>query len=278
MAGGGKMRFWQIGVVVLAVTVAAMMGLAALQEARTASLEEHCRGNLRQLTYAALAYGGDWKERLPTRISREGGVLNGVCRLPITGFDTATLAGGYPHVPGIPGYPVGGWGFLMRDFLKNDFDVSACPDGWYAAKDFMHRWDAKDPAGLYSEKMGYLWLPYRTRTTAAANGRRSVDSGKDIVRTCSDRPDLIVVADYVLWMGQGNTFRIAGNHTVNRASSKPCSQWPRFDPYAPSSGPPADRPACSNAAPLDARVKRRDFGKLPVYRYVVDYAPRVHIW
>ena len=134
-------------------------------------------------------------------------MLNGAYRLPVIGFDTATVVGSpgawYP-----PAYPLGGWGYLLRDYLKNDFDVATCPDGWYTKDDFLQPWDGGSFKRLYSEKVPFVWLVDRELPTAAANGKRSADLKADVARVASDQPMLLITADYILWAGIGNGFVI----------------------------------------------------------------------
>lgn len=265
--------------VVTVVVVAVTLVFVGLRAARIRSYEAACQSNQRQLTYACFGYACDWRCKLPPRTARPGGVLNGVYRLPVIGFDSATAWTWGSYAPGGDGVSyLGGWGFLMRDYLKNDFDVAACPDGWYTKDDLLQPWDGKGIGTLYSEKMGYLWLPHRDVPTAAANGRRSVDTEADLLRTSSDKPEMFVMADYVMWVGDRNTFRISGNHQRTKAGNAAPARWPEFNPDEPGSGPGRDRPTYSNAVRLDVKLARREFLDLSMYRYIVDVTPRVHVW
>lgn len=263
------------GVVVVVVVVAGAPSLLGLRAARIRAYRIGCQSQLRQLGYGSMAYACDWSEVFPTRVSRKGGVLNGVYRLPFIGFDTATIVGARGSIFA-PGYALGGWAFLFRDYVKNDYDLAVCPDGWYAKDDFLKRWDGRDVNGLYSEKMSYLWLAARDASTAVANGQRSADG--EIPTTASDKPDLHTSADYVLWAGAGSGFGISGNHQRNKARAGTAAGWPTFDPAKPSDGPAEDRPSYSTAVRIDCRSSSREFLDLSVYRYIVDVTPRVHVW
>ena len=141
---------------IIAILIAILM--PALSRARKQALQVSCGSNIRQLTYAALTYANDWKENLPARFgdSHYCGpmgyttcdwdnpcwVLDVTVRLPVIGFDTYTVldaVGCDPYFQILPcgtghtascDHRVGGRGFMMRDYLKNDFDVWACPDGF----------------------------------------------------------------------------------------------------------------------------------------------------
>ena len=84
----------------------------------------------RQICYSILAYGNDWDEQLATRAGfpdHSGGgympMLSNLWRLPIIGFDTATVWDWqtYSHTGyiGSDAVALGGAAFVMRDYLKN---------------------------------------------------------------------------------------------------------------------------------------------------------------
>ena len=111
----------------------------------------------------------------------------------------------------------------MRDYLKNDWDIYACPDGWFRKADFLGKWggtygvtyfgpnDASSwetSNALYSGRTGYLWLPHRalTRPSASADGICAVsgfdDTPGEIAKTASDLPGLLVLADFAYGQGR----------------------------------------------------------------------------
>ena len=271
-------RFIGAGLVVAILGVALMIALPTLEAARLVALASSSDSNMRQITYAGLAYGCDWNEQFPTRGGQPGEELNIVARLPVIGFDTTTQWDWATYADTQGQNRLGGWGFIMRDYLKNDFRITVSTDGWFAKDDLLKPWEAGGPATLYSGRSGYLWLPHRAVATAGANGKLSVDAEKEIVRVASDIPSLFVMTDYIVWIGDGDTFRIAGNHQRTKAPNTPPAQWPRFDPEAPGAGNADDRPASSGAARVDARVKRRDFLDLEMYRYILDFTPKAHVF
>ena len=265
------------GLVVAVVVVAGGLSLVGLRAARLGAFRVACQSNLRRLGNGSIAYACDWDEWFPTCISRKGGVLNGVYRLPVIGFDTGTALGSrwasYP-----PGYSVGGWAYLLRDYVMNDFDAAVCPDGWYTKRDFLQPWDGRDPKDLYSDKMSYLWLVARDVPSAVANGQRSVDVKTEFADRGGGGPTVLLSADYVLWAGAGDGFGISGNHQQNKAGKGNVAGWPAFDPADPSAGWAKDRPTYRNVVRRDCRSESREFLDLPMYRYIVDASPRVHVW
>ena len=217
--------------VTVVVLIGVVMAAVGLRAARLRAFEVRCQGNLRQMTYAAMAYCGNWNEQLPTRLQGTEGALNEVCRLPCIGFDTVTIWDWGTFVAAEDGPSLlGGWAFMMRDYLKNDYDLAICPGGWYGLDDLMHKWDGARPGGLYSDKMGYLWLIHRATPTASANGRRSTDKEADILHVGSDFPGLLAMTDYIMWVGHDNGFRISGNHQRSRAPNAHTGQICEFLP------------------------------------------------
>ena len=213
-----------IGIIALLIAIL----MPALSRARKQALQVSCGSNARQVTYAALAYGNDWEESLPTQFGEKptnnqgnpNAGLMWLTRLPVIGFDTATIWDWYtyrsgPYVDNL----LGGLAFVMRDYLKNDFDVYVCPDGWYKKSDMVFKWSGgygtiagpvNYPSGdsgwdftdgLASYKSGYLWLAQRyipAYTTAASlcgGPVNTTDKPGDIARTASDLPALLIICD-----------------------------------------------------------------------------------
>ena len=148
--------------------------MPALSAARKQALRVSCGSNERQLVYGMLAYSSDWKGELPTRDGRSHPNLMMVARLPVIGFDTTTV-----WIPTVECSPreivgaaffwwcpsgMGGVGYVMRDYLKNDWDVAYCPDGWYERTQLIVR-DFYHPVTT-----GYHWLPHRPDMSACCCG------------------------------------------------------------------------------------------------------------
>ena len=217
-----------IGIIALLIAIL----MPALSRARKQALQVSCGSNERQVTYAMLSYGNDWDEQLPTKdgfapLQTGGhpiGLLSWFTRLPIIGWDTATIWDwGTYTVPGYLGNELvlGGAAFVLRDYLKNDTDIYVCPDGWYSQGDFIKKWDGCWGTGGYygpwcnsdvryynwtstlcTYRTGYLWLSHRaTSGTRCFCGACSasdppLDMPGDIPKTASDKPDLLVLADF----------------------------------------------------------------------------------
>ena len=218
-----------IGIIALLIAIL----MPALSRARKQALQVSCGSNARQITYAMLAYGNDWEEQLPTRAGfthRVGGgnpvgTLINVERLPIIGFDTGTIWDWYTYSDTGSSYRItsegsvllGGLAFVMRDYMKNDWDVYICPDGWYTISDLLKKWSGcTSGAGpacncisgyvcadcLENFRSGYQWLPHRP-PTVPSGGTCSVaaydDRPEEIPKTASDKPGLLVLADFNYW-------------------------------------------------------------------------------
>ena len=264
-----------IGIIALLIAIL----MPALSRARKQALQVSCGSNERQVTYAMLAYANDWEQQLPTRsgwaLNTPGLAayighypsgaspmsLNFISRMPIIGFDTATIwdwatytaptleawsisRGGGPEVW------VGGVAFMMRDYLKNDFDIYICPDGWYGKSDMLGKWtgcvghglmgpsctclgamglDCED--ALVTYRTGYLWLPHRANTACVfanctarfCNAGPMTDDPGEVAKSASGAPELLVLADYNFFTYHGvgdcptppvnaNNCGVAANH------------------------------------------------------------------
>ena len=118
---------------------------------------------------------------------------------------------------------------MLRDYLKNDFDIYACPDGWYTKATFMTKWGGayygdhwpfevnwaspmSSNGGLVDYRTGYLLLPHRLIRGDVAgdpyggNGTRvgqncspagvaQTDKPGEVAKTASDLPELHLLAD-----------------------------------------------------------------------------------
>ena len=204
-----------IGIIALLIAIL----MPALSRARKQALQVSCGSNQRQVTYAALAYGNDWAEQLPPRWGYSRRINTGdlwahlqtFVRLPIIGFDTATIWDWQTYTA--PGYIgsnsyLAGLSFVMRDYLKNDFDILACPDGYFTKDDFVKKWSGcygGNSSGwqyeyygpsccvgsgncptsyifdstLVCRRSGYLWLPHRAVSQLTA----------DTISRCCPMPD-----------------------------------------------------------------------------------------
>ena len=316
-----------VAVLGLLVTVAA----PALTGARKQALEAACSANLRQVTVAGVVYSDDYKDQLPNKWHfvpvegvTEGYLSSGnplfglmqLARLPIVGFDTATtwswgtyIPSGYTRTFGIQQNYLGGLGFLMRDYLMNDFEAYTCPDGWFEKSDFLTKWSgaASEWAGparfpgeptqydfkdaLNHWRTGYLWLPHRhpgwPKAAQCEKGvsMPSTDKPELVARTVMDEPGLPVMADFHVF--HDRHFRVpgcpppggcglAGNHSnspFRRAPTNESSCLPRvFPPDIAAQAGSKDMPAGMNRSRLDARVDWVRFADWDYYRYVVHPA------
>ena len=196
-------------------------------------------------------------------------------RLPILGFDTTTIAQQFGKVrpvrPISPArQPPGGVAFMMRDYLKNDWDVAYCPDGWISKGDGIVE-DYFQPVAT-----GYCWLPHRAdRSDACRDNVCSTDQRSDIVRTASDKPHLLTIVDFS-WRRLDKRDVFAANHTP-RAGFMPPEFVPRGRPFAKSTDWPTftDAPAESlprggNAVRVDCRLTWQPWHEIDASRYVVD--------
>ena len=203
-----------IGIIALLIAIL----MPALSRARKQALQVSCGSNERQVTYAALAYGNDWEEQLPTLWGNGRLGMHNYARLPIIGFDTTTIWDWATYES--TGYGMnwlGGFAFMMRDYMKNEWDVAMCPDGFYKKSDILHKWPGYAAYSYYLEylvfgmygspnvgQLGYLWLPHRpptiptaaTMCSGSAQPQECSDKPGDISKTASDLPSLLISTDW----------------------------------------------------------------------------------
>lgn len=271
---GGRKAFTLVELLVVIGIIALLIAILmpALSRARKQALQASCGSNVRQVTYAALSYANDWKEQLPPLLSSgqatwyggsyPAGFLSFVARLPIIGFDSTTIWDLQTYWASyFASHWLGGFGYVMRDYLKNDFDVYVCPDGWYTKANMVTRWSGVTSVmgpgnygsgagdtwweftnALISYRSGYLWLPHRhnnvqfAATPCAGGPIRVTDTPGSVAKTASDIPDLLVAADfnyfaghYYAGCGQPSAFPgpskcgVAANH--NASSYKQLAGW-----------------------------------------------------
>ena len=270
---------------IIAILIAILM--PALSRARKQALQVSCGSNVRQQIYASLSYANDWREVLPTTFAGGNGYASALAdmgRLPIIGWDTVTaccdghcVGVGQPCInvasdgsctvmwwPSGPNhweYTYYGRSFVMRDYLKNDWDVAICPDGFFGFRDqILMQWNHSLQYGAY------LWLahrpvvpdPARPDSTSPCAGRE--DNRSDVAKTASDTPTRLLIVDQVNVItdqcgpGRCGAGLIGANHLmggekllqVNRISS--CA-WPSLCPYQQE-----QQPMGSNEGRIDARV------------------------
>ena len=95
-----------------------------------------------------VAYSNDWKEQLPNRVANVSwcgpGELWRFPRLPVIGFDTTTILPAneyHQNTSTACGNVCGpaGLAYVMRDYMKNDWDIMTCPDGWWTKDVIMQK-------------------------------------------------------------------------------------------------------------------------------------------
>ena len=238
-----------------------------------------CGSNGRQIAYAALAYANDWQDILPDRWPGGDPMLFAITRLPVIGFDTTTVwtwpapvsrvrpppapAGRDSHPPALSGFS-----FVMRDYLKNDYEILYCPEGWIPRDGTFAR-DHFSPL-----VMGYHWLPHRTDRSAQCRGKVcSTDKPADIAHTAGDPPGLLLIADFT-WRRLDHGDAFAANH-LPRPGNMPPDYTPAGFPSAkptdwPTFGAGRPVPPGTNVGRIDARVTWRPWQSVDTSRYVVN--------
>ena len=283
--GNGGFTLVELLVVIGIIALLIAILMPALSRARKQALAVSCGSNARQTTYAAIAYANDWKEQLPTPYGGDYGWLTTQIRLPIIGFDTTTIWN-YCQYAGA-GRWIGGWGYMLRDYLKNDVDVVICPDGWYDRRDMMIPWLTNgtqcDWGNGYTalamgvshgwKEQGYVWLPHRpwNRLTECLGqcgpSTPNQDKPQDIAFTASDTPELLVTADYCqatcdggsCYLGQAC---VVANHSQTGFRHGPpigcgtCESigLPYYDAAVPEGNNPGQMPLGVNRSRIDCRV------------------------
>lgn len=292
-------------VVIGIITILIALLMPALSRARKQALTVSSGSNQRQLTYACLSYANDWKESLPSNLGGEAAShLWITARFPIIGFDTLTvydpngdLTYGCVAIPDPDAYPcppvrpahVGGLGYLMRDYVKNDWDVIYNPDGW-AQRDQMIARNFFGPPLM----IGYNYLPHRLPGNGvhAIGGitYRGRDQYQEICKTASDLPSLLVWNDFAWRSLFPEVDRMMANHTWT-------SHRPVFGFWLPAGSggssltaltdlPLLDRydsnkqPMGMNQARIDARVQWKPFQNFDLEAYVDPHGPpdEEHVW
>ena len=240
---------------------------------------DSCSIQARQIVYAATAYANDWRDFLPTRSTHADPWLFSTSRLPIIGFDTTTgwhpdsqpspvgptTSNGDRHPPGL-----GGLAHVLRDYLKNDWRIVYCWGGWTRKDDALVR-DYFHPVAI-----GYQWLPHRVdRSRECVGDLCSTDKKSDIAQSASQRPWLLVIADFA-WRHPRQGDRIAANHLGFRNAMSPefvargseydgIANWPTLGDSDSACCPPG-----SNVGRLDGRVTWRPWEEVDASRYVAN--------
>ena len=279
-----------IGIIALLIAIL----MPALSRARKQALQVSCGSNERQIALAMIAYTNDWKEQLPNSWNGEtfawttttpawgvyvsGGPLGQWTRLPIIGYDTTTIVPTFMYLSGGTnpyGAPTSsyfaGQPYIMRDYLKNDFDVAFCPDGWWKKERSILRDGVGASTGAGPRYWaGYVWLAH------APNARPSpcplpvcmyqqscgadIYKAKEIPKTGSDKPALMLLADF-LWTitTYGNYTCMANHWPTSVQNDHDYLDWPVFEPagYDPDAAPMG-----SNNVRLDCRTTWRPFSDM----------------
>ena len=306
-AGGGFTLVELLVVIgIIALLIAILM--PALSRARKQALQVSCGSNERQQVYAAIAYTNDWKEQLPPSTGFGtawfAAEMNAaMCiRLPIIGFDTQTVLS-IPAFYSPANMGLGGWGYVLRDYLKNDKDVVICPDGWFDTagvfKPLDAGWDLFVTPRMmilnaammgHDTGMGYVWLPHRQIVTntvgstsagcaaLACAANTCTDKPRNVVKTASDKPELLVVTDYTLWQCfTSGTPLLASNHQA--LSNKGGIIWGQALPFTPSNlaaTDPESLPLGRNAARVDCRTEWLPGPNMDYFRWTGGYSPQRH--
>lgn len=268
------------------------MLMPALSAARRQALAVSCGSNERQVALGVIAYANDWKEFLPNKdvAPSFGELLMSLSRLPVVGFDSTTVwSYTWQRSPvtdafGSSADPsgMGGLGFVLRDYLKNDWEVGFCPDGWMERNAALVR-DFFQPA-----IWGYCYLPHRPSgptVSCSLSGERAVDRSVDVARKASGQPSLMVLADANFRLTQCVSFlpgpyatasgRFFANHMATSArppgpmlplsaGGTPSFQdWPLYDPHDSEV-----MPTGMNTARLDARTVWVPWQEVVANRYL----------
>ena len=297
--GSGAFTLVELLVVIGIIALLIAILMPALSRARKQALQVSCGSNERQIIYAALAYANDWEEQLPTRtgvlpdVMQTGGVHGGLsfyARLPVMGWDTVTIWDWATYWYSARGASwLGGLGFVLRDYLKNDFDIYVCPDGWWGSDSILKKWDgaydvAMGPCDwgaqggganyfmwtkcLIDWQTGYLWLPHRTPTPHRfAQGIPVTDTVGAIAKTASEKPSLLLIADYNYYSdrwyvepgcGERGGHGVAANHNATSYRKLPVYEstcLPRiFPPNIGREENPDEMPLGMNRGRIDARI------------------------
>ena len=271
---------------IIGVLIAILM--PALSRARKQALQVSCGSNERQVTYAGIAYGNDWKQYLPTYKTSSFGELYAIARLPVIGFDTTTVLTPFPGFYNSPCWgslSLPGWGFMLRDYLKNDTDIAVCPDGWFSPDKVFRQFEGTTPCDSdialilttgrnpltgtsLAPGIGYWWLPHRPGWkvgTITVNYPAQPCTGQvfnsdgpvDVAKRVSALPELLVTTDVIFWQpympGGPHIFSNHQGTDVVGLSFRDTTA-PHFDPCNAEANNPNDMPLGSNRSRLDCRV------------------------
>ena len=276
---------------IIAILIAILM--PALSRAQTQALQVACASNERQVVMGALAYANDWKRQLPTMIGPATSNQLPCCpgtfaldlygRLPIVGFDTITVVidpfNDFPSWGGpCVGQPVGGWAFMLRDYLANDREIVVCPSGFSSSEKIFQKdcWGVRADANA-NTGVGYLWLPHRANREGTVIGgiRPQADGRKDIARTSRAKPRLLITVDFNLGVldDAPPTQAMAANHSGADIQDQAVSSWPLFDPSNAFATDPDDLPLGINRARVDGVVAWQPFQDVEYLRYSGQSSP-----
>ena len=283
----------------------------ALRNIRRAAREITCADNERRIVLAALLYATDFREALPTRTGDDRPSpwnLYVVPRLPIVGLDTLTAVAAESYRPYAG---LGGWAYVVRDYLKNNTQVLACPAGWYDHDAIIHVCDgagwgpggaAPARTGLTADgSVGYLWLPHRAPSAnpcqrgARSGGVACADPFADVAHLSRDRPEVTLIVDLIYAVGRGASEAVLGTRPIvlyfNHApagvkggvlrsdSDHPAAKdVPHYDPFDTSANDSAGMPLGSNACRLDGVVRWTPFADLPSARYATFINNSFFVW
>ena len=288
-----------IGIIALLIAIL----MPALSRARKQALAVSSGSNQRQLVYGVLAYANDWKERLASKVGGHNAAHMWIdARLPIIGFDTLTVyrpttdltygcvvdPGHDSPCPPMEPAHVGGLAYVMRDYMKNDWDIIYNPDGWVQRERLIVR-DFFGPPLV----IGYSYMPHRQ----PGNGVHTIggtmyagnDRAKLVAKTASDKPGLLVWVDFAWRSLYPELNRFMANHTFT--SDKPMfghwipvgsvlreaelAELPVLDLYDPEA-----QPMGMNRARIDARVQWKPFQDFDLNAFVGLHGPPAeeHTW
>lgn len=251
------------------------------------------------MAIAQISYSTDWKNFWAMRFGSgdAGRYLLAWIRLPIIGFDTITIIADYGVGDCDQIFLQGGFGYVMRDYLKNDVEVYICPDGFFEKSDLY----VKNPNQLACRALmmdrggSYLWLPHRgTPSELNVPGgipctASYVDQDRDITHRSVDKPSQLLQVDLIIWGDRDWTDPVPlhdgmqANHSNSsiRGRSGTCGDFVcswgqggalrlvQFDPRNKDQNNPEDMPLGSNQCRVDGRVVWKPWQDVEVFRWNV---------
>ena len=305
-----------IGIIALLIAIL----MPALSRARKQALAVSCGSNIRQNIYATIAYGNDWKEQLPTRVGNYDHFYPQIilARLPVIGFDTITVFNyqanfadwGFHGCTGGPGCPTACWygwtmgacgyAYVMRDYLKNDWDINFCPDGWFEPGNTLNK-------NVFAPQLsGYMYLahllppgsPVTYSTYVPFNCTANPFTGaagnqtfraKDTPKTASDKPSLVCSVDYNWYWNQDfprtGANHVGTSHKVLDPVWWPCPPAPQLARYGSWEFYPAmdfydpdSLPLGSNRGRIDCRVQWKGVQDFDFYMLCLFSGSRGMYW